>query len=144
MSLHLNLNLKRKCHLGNLFFVKKLFRVLIVQDEAIFVHGACPSFRLIVVKRNFFLQNKIHWGGCGNKPLIRVRGSCSYRVRPQSRGSKCEDTRNREDQTKHIGDPNTCHQFPMFHFTLYTFVGVGQHSNQTSAKPWAIKVKPTN
>ena len=23
-------------------------------------------------------------------------------------------------------------------------VGVGQHSNQTSAKPWAIKVKPTN
>ena len=28
----------------------------------------------------------------GYKPLKQARGSCSYRVRPQSRGSKGEDT----------------------------------------------------
>ena len=35
-----------------------------------------------------------YWfNGHSYKPLIQVRGSCSHRVRPESRGSKGEDTR---------------------------------------------------
>ena len=36
----------------------------------------------------------------GYKPLIRIRGSCSHQVKPQSRGSKGKDTRNREGGQK--------------------------------------------
>ena len=36
------------------------------------------------------------------KPLIRVKGSRSHLVRPQSRGSKVEDTRNSNSEEKQM------------------------------------------